>query len=157
MITSRDIHVHTGGHNYTGWCGDQPCPVNSKQGVGATVAAALNDGGIDYNCGPLYKTQLYNALVLGSVTEEDIDRAAARIYHTQIRLGMLDPPDSQQYRLALRQALDTHTHTHTQREREREREGKHTHTFTITRGTVTSILQRSGSSLEELIQDLTGV
>ena len=117
------IRVHTGGHNYTGWCGDQPCPVNSKQGVGATVAAALNDGGIDYNCGPLYKTQLYNALVLGSVTEEDIDRAAARIYHTQIRLGMLDPPDSQQYRLALRQALDTHT------ERERERERGHTYPY----------------------------
>jgi hypothetical protein len=52
----------SGGHNYTGWCGDKPCPVNSKEGVGATVAAALNDGGIDYNCGPLYKTQLYNAL-----------------------------------------------------------------------------------------------
>jgi hypothetical protein len=89
----------SGGHNYTGWCGDKACPVNSKEGVGknfnvsatlvcstnlscsaaacridsteeeglkfnrliefggcrlgATVAAALNDGGIDYNCGPL--------------------------------------------------------------------------------------------------------
>ena len=87
----------TGGHNYTGWCGDKACPVNSKEGVGATVAAALNEGGIDYNCGPLYKTQLYNALQLGSVTEADIDRAAGRIYHTQIKLGMLDPADDQEY------------------------------------------------------------
>ena len=31
-------------------------------GVGATVNAALNEGGIDYNCGALYKTQLYNAM-----------------------------------------------------------------------------------------------
>eukprot|EP01051_Picozoa_sp_SAG22_P016803 SAG22_NODE_2455_length_2553_cov_74.574980_3_plen_96_part_00 len=43
----------SGGHNYTGWCGDKPCPVNSKAGVGATVNAALNEGGIDYNCGPV--------------------------------------------------------------------------------------------------------
>ena len=46
---------------------------------------------------PLYKTQLYNALQLGSVTEADIDRAAGRIYHTQIKLGMLDPADDQEY------------------------------------------------------------
>ena len=81
----------SGGHNYTGWCGQKACRFNSKEGVGATVDAALNQGGIDYNCGPLYKTQLYNALQMGAVSEADIDRAAGRIYHTQIKLGAGTP------------------------------------------------------------------
>ena len=72
-------------------CGDKACPVNSKEGVGATVAAALVQGGIDYNCGPLYKKQLFNALQMGSVMKADIDRAAARIYTTQV--GGFSPID----------------------------------------------------------------
>jgi beta-glucosidase-like glycosyl hydrolase len=98
--------VHVGGHNYTGWCAGKPCAVNSKEGVGATVNAALNEGGIDYNCGPLYKTNLYNALQLGAVTEADIDRAAARIYMTQIKLGMLDDAATQEYETWGAEAVD---------------------------------------------------
>ena len=29
-----------GGHNYTGWCGDKACPVNSKEGVGENPDAS---------------------------------------------------------------------------------------------------------------------
>ena len=54
-------------------------------------------GSIDYNCGALYRTNLYSSLKAGAVTESDVDTAAARIYTTMIRLGMLDPPEDQYY------------------------------------------------------------
>lgn len=73
-----------GGHNYT-------------TTVGETVRAALVQGGIDLNCGALYKTNLYSELKSGSVSEADIDRAARRVYRTAFRLGMLDPMEDQYY------------------------------------------------------------
>ena len=57
--------------------------------------------------GGRYKTQLYNALQMGSVTEADIDRAAGRIYHTQIKLGMLDEPEDQEYQTWGPEMVDT--------------------------------------------------
>jgi beta-glucosidase-like glycosyl hydrolase len=50
---------------------------------------------------------LYNALQLGAVTEADIDRAAGRIYHTQIKLGMLDEPEDQEYQRWGPEMVDT--------------------------------------------------
>ena len=44
---------------------------------------------------------------MGSVSEADIDRAAGRIYHTQIRLGMLDPAETQEYMLLGPEAVDS--------------------------------------------------
>ena len=80
-----------GGHNYTGW----GHPVGSPEGVGATVRAALVEGGVDYNCGALYRTNLLKAVKQGAVNESDIDRAAARLLSMQFKLGMLDPASEQ--------------------------------------------------------------
>lgn len=54
-----------GGHNYTFTAGD-------------TVKAALR-GGCDYNCGSLFRVQLWAALQDGSVTQKDIDLAVSRV------------------------------------------------------------------------------
>jgi len=50
---------------------------------------------VDLNCGPLYKTNLYSQLKAGAVSEEDVDRASARVIRTMIKLGLLDPMDQQ--------------------------------------------------------------
>lgn len=73
-----------GGHNYT-------------HSVDETMKTALVTGTIDYNCGALYKTNLFSSLQRGAVSHEDVDRAAGRIFTTQIELGMFDPMDGQQY------------------------------------------------------------
>eukprot|EP00041_Stephanoeca_diplocostata_P025797 m.683376 g.683376 ORF g.683376 m.683376 type:complete len:798 (-) comp22829_c0_seq1:1822-4215(-) len=73
-----------GGHNYT-------------RTTGATVHAALVQGGIDYNCGSLYKTNLYNNLVNGAVQKADVDVAVSRLYRTMFRLGFFDPMENQTY------------------------------------------------------------
>lgn len=73
-----------GGHNYT-------------HTVDETVRAALVTGTIDYNCGALYKTNLYSSLQRGAVSDADVDTAFGRILTTQIELGMLDPMEDQPY------------------------------------------------------------
>lgn len=84
-----------GGHNYT------------PGSVDATMHAALVEGGIDYNCGPLYKTNLYSVLQRGGVSHADIDQAAGRIYSTMIKLGMLDPMEGQAYTTIPPEAVDS--------------------------------------------------
>eukprot|EP00756_Hemistasia_phaeocysticola_P023476 Hpha_TRINITY_DN15896_c2_g1::TRINITY_DN15896_c2_g1_i1::g.191891::m.191891 len=73
-----------GGHNYTHTVGD-------------TVHAGLVEGGVDMNCGPLYKTNLLNTMNAGYVTHKDVDRAVKRVYKAMFRLGMLDPMEDQYY------------------------------------------------------------
>ena len=69
-----------GGHNYT-------------HSVGATLRAALVQGGIDYNCGPLYRVQLAAALRNGTVSRAEVEAAARRVFTTAVELGLLDPMD----------------------------------------------------------------
>ena len=59
------------------------------------MRAALVQGGIDLNCGALYKTNLFSSLQRGAVGKPDVDRAARRLYRTHFRLGLLDDPTSQ--------------------------------------------------------------
>ena len=59
------------------------------------MRTALVVGGIDYNCGSLYKTNLFNMLQAGAVTKADVDQAVKRVYKTMILLGMLDPMEGQ--------------------------------------------------------------
>ena len=74
-----------GSHNYT-------------QDSNATIAAALNQGGVDVNCGgsPAYYAQhMCAAVAHGSVSISDVDRAARRYFRTMMRLGMFDPMEGQ--------------------------------------------------------------
>ena len=96
---------HFPGHNYTST-------------VDETARAALVDG-VDFNCGPFYKVQLYTALQSGAVSEADVDLAASRVYTMHIKLGLLDPMrprttsrlgssrDSADHRVALRAARES--------------------------------------------------
>lgn len=65
-----------GGHNYTFTVGD-------------TVHASMIQGGIDYNCGSLYKTNLYNTIKDGSanLTETQLDVSVGRILRTMIQVS----------------------------------------------------------------------
>eukprot|EP00949_MAST-11_sp_MAST-11-sp1_P001970 g1970.t1 len=75
-----------GGHNYT-------------QTVEQTIKAAMVEGGIDYNCGDLYRTNLANVVKNSSsgVTEADVRLSARRVYKVMFRLGMMDPPQDQYF------------------------------------------------------------
>lgn len=67
-----------GSHNYTH---------NPNQ----TIAAALNQGGIDVNCGSgagYYPPHMCNAVTAGTINGTDVDRAARRYWRTMMRLGM---------------------------------------------------------------------
>merc|ERR1719313_2118746 len=68
---------------------------NYTHTIGDTVHAALVQGGIDYNCGALYRTNLYSQLQAGAVSKKDVDLAAGRVYRTMFRLGMLDTTSEQ--------------------------------------------------------------
>ena len=74
-----------GSHNYTH---------NSND----TVAAALNQGGVDVNCGSgagYYPPHMCNAVDAGTINMTDVDRAARRYWRVMMRLGMFDPPEQQ--------------------------------------------------------------
>ena len=74
-----------GSHNYTHNAND-------------TVAAALNQGGIDVNCGSgagYYGPHMCDAVAAGTINITDVDRAARRYWRTMMRLGMFDPPETQ--------------------------------------------------------------
>lgn len=75
-----------GGHNYTHTVGD-------------TIRAAMVEGGIDYNCGALYRTNLANVVKAGEsgMNVSDLKQSVKRVYRTMFRLGMLDPPEDQYY------------------------------------------------------------
>ena len=88
---------HFPGHNYTST-------------VDETARAALVDGGVDFNCGPFYKVQLYTALQSGAVSEADVDLAASRVYTMHIKLGLLDPMEAQDYVKIGPEAVDSADH-----------------------------------------------
>eukprot|EP01052_Picozoa_sp_SAG31_P040124 SAG31_NODE_5733_length_2354_cov_1.622616_1_plen_581_part_00 len=74
-----------GSHNYTHNPND-------------TVAAALNQGGVDVNCGSgagYYPPHMCDAVAAGTINMTDVDRAARRYWRTMMRLGMFDPPEEQ--------------------------------------------------------------
>jgi len=88
MVTSDCGAVDgiSGSHNYT-------------HDPNTTIAAALNHGGVDVNCGssspPFYTRHLCSALANGTVSLQDIDRAARRYWKTMMKLGMFDDMESQ--------------------------------------------------------------
>jgi beta-glucosidase len=57
----------------------------------AQAAALALTQGCDLECGSAF-AHLPEALAQGLITEDDIDRALARLLRTRIRLGMFDPP-----------------------------------------------------------------
>jgi beta-D-xylosidase 4 len=74
-----------GSHNYT-------------HNPNETIAAALNQGGVDVNCGSgavYYPTHMCDAVAAGSINMTDVDRAARRYWRTMMRLGMFDPMENQ--------------------------------------------------------------
>ena len=76
-----------GSHNYT-------------HSASATIAAAMNQGGVDVNCGsspPYYTQHVCDALNHGDIASTDLDRAARRYWRTMMRLGMFDPMEAQPY------------------------------------------------------------
>eukprot|EP01051_Picozoa_sp_SAG22_P007922 SAG22_NODE_576_length_8982_cov_21.167736_5_plen_259_part_00 len=85
IILSGAISGIQGSHNYTHTSND-------------TVRAALNQGGVDVNCGsdPAFYTQnVCKAVAHGSVNMTDVDRAARRLWKTMMKLGMFDPVEPQ--------------------------------------------------------------
>jgi beta-glucosidase len=63
----------------------------------AEEAAALAvKNGCDLNCGSVYPS-LLDAVKLGLITEDIIDRAVVRLFCARFRLGMFDPPEQIPY------------------------------------------------------------
>ena len=86
FISDCGAVYHFCGHNYTRG--------NSN---GTNMAAALNQGGVDYNCGQFYEENLYKQMQAGFVKESDMDRAVGRVLRTMFKLGMFDPIEDQIY------------------------------------------------------------
>ena len=63
----------------------------------ATIAAAMNQGGVDVNCGQYYAQHVCDALEHGAISSTDLDRAARRYWRTMMRLGMFDDMESQPF------------------------------------------------------------
>jgi beta-xylosidase len=64
----------------------------------STMAAALNQGGVDVNCGgspAFYAKHACDAVETGAVKQSDVDRAARRYWRTMMRLGMFDSMEEQ--------------------------------------------------------------
>jgi beta-glucosidase len=59
-------------------------------------AALAIESGTDVNCGWTYPS-LKDAIKLGLVTEEYIDKALTNLLHTRFKLGMFDPPEMVPY------------------------------------------------------------
>jgi beta-glucosidase-like glycosyl hydrolase len=72
---------------------------NYTQSDAATIAMALNQGGVDVNCGggspPYYTRHVCAAVAAGAIAAADVDRAARRYFTVVLRLGMLDPMEGQ--------------------------------------------------------------
>ena len=86
FISDCNAIEHFCGHNYTQ--GRQPGP---------NVHAALVVGGVDYNCGSFYRTQLLKQVQAGFVNQTDVDRAVRRVLKTMMKLGMFDPLEGNYY------------------------------------------------------------
>ncbi|MCC5808029.1 MAG: glycoside hydrolase family 3 C-terminal domain-containing protein [Opitutales bacterium] len=67
---------------------------HTTHGVTKTIeesAAMALKNGCDLNCGSVYCDALEDALKLGLVTEEDVDRSLRRLLRARFKLGMFDP------------------------------------------------------------------
>jgi beta-glucosidase len=62
----------------------------------AEAAAAAVKAGTDLTCGDEYAS-LVEAVTLGLISEDEIDRALERLFAARIRLGMFDPPERVPY------------------------------------------------------------
>ena len=76
------------GHNYS--LGQAGAP-------GPNVHAALVQGGIDYNCGDFYRSELLNQVKAGAIKQTDVDTAIRRVLKTMFKLGMFDPMEGNRY------------------------------------------------------------
>lgn len=83
---------------------------NYTSSVDETIAASLVQGGIDYNCGALYRTNLYSSLLRGAVSKQDVDKAVSRVYRTHFRLGFYDDASSQPLNFLPPETVDSAEH-----------------------------------------------
>ncbi len=60
------------------------------------AAAAAVKAGCDLNCGEIYQ-HLCNAVEMGLISEETVNRSLKRLLLTKFRLGMFDPPEAVPY------------------------------------------------------------
>ena len=85
------------GHNYT-------------DSLSAAIGDAM-DAGVDIGCGDSMGSQnVAAARDSGAISGSDIDAALSRLFTTQMRLGMFDPPGGQPLRQLLPDAIATRTH-----------------------------------------------
>jgi beta-glucosidase len=65
-------------------------------GSKAEAAALAVRSGCDLNCGDTY-CALSDAVVMGLISEEELDRSLRRLFEARFRLGMFDPPEQVPY------------------------------------------------------------
>lgn len=78
-----------------------------------TEAEAVARGilaGCDLNCGEYYRHHLLEALNLGLIGEEDLDRALTRVLSARFRLGEFDPAEIVPYQAIPEEKLDCQEH-----------------------------------------------
>ncbi len=78
-----------------------------------TEAEAVARGilaGCDLNCGESYRLHLLEALNLGLIGEEDLDRALTRVLSARFRLGEFDPAEIVPYQAIPEEKLDCQEH-----------------------------------------------
>jgi beta-glucosidase len=78
--------------------------------TGAEAAARGILAGCDLNCGNFYNSFLHEALLLGLIQEEDLDRALKRVLSGRFRLGEFDPPEMVPYSAISEEKLDCKDH-----------------------------------------------
>ncbi len=61
--------------------------------TGAEAVAGALTAGCDLNCGTYYQSYLAEALELGYIDEQDLNRALRRILSARFKLGEFDPPE----------------------------------------------------------------
>ncbi|MDN3492726.1 glycoside hydrolase family 3 protein [Winogradskyella bathintestinalis] len=66
--------------------------------------------GCDLNCGSVYQESLKNAVELGLIDEEEINRSIYRLILARMKLGMFDPPENVSYAQIPYHLNDSETH-----------------------------------------------
>ncbi|CAF1420708.1 unnamed protein product [Didymodactylos carnosus] len=70
------------------------------------VVVALH-AGTSLDCGDFYSKHSKDALLNGTISEQDIDKALQWNYETLLRLGWFDPPEQQVYRQYTKEQVNT--------------------------------------------------
>ncbi len=78
--------------------------------TGAEAAARSILAGCDLNCGEFYRDYLHEALKLGLLNEQDIDRSLKRVLSARFKLGEFDPPEMVPYSSISNETLDSKEH-----------------------------------------------